>query len=89
MINFLEKFYGVLALIALVLGLVVAVIFAAALIAGQGLGNDWATFGGEIMTWGIGIAAVAVLAGLVIIYATRSHSLKMEKSSEPPSDETQ
>lgn len=86
MTRFLQQFYGVLALIALLLGLIVAVIFAAALIVGSDLGNAWAIFGGELMTWGIGIAAVAVLAGLIIIYANGSHSLKMEK--KPDSEDT-
>ena len=86
MINFLKQFYGVLALIALILGFIVAVIFAGALIIGPDLGTDWAMAGGEIMSWGIAIAAVAVLAGLIIIYASGSHSLKMEK--KPASEDS-
>lgn len=82
MISFLKQFYGVLALIALVLGFIVAVIFAVALIAGPDLGTEWALAGGQIMSWGIAIAAVAVLAGLIIIYVSGSHSLKMEKKPE-------
>lgn len=80
MIAFLKQFYGVLALIALVLGFIVAVIFAGALIVGPDLGTDWALAGGEIMSWGIALAAVAVLIGLIIIYVTESHTLKMEKT---------
>ena len=42
-----------------------------------------AVLAGDIMNWGIVLAAIAMAAGLVVIYATRAHSLMMEK---PPND---
>ena len=82
--RFLTTVYGVVTAIAFSLGLVVAVLFVIALIVGQDLGETLALLAGDIMMWGIALAAIAVLAGLIYIYVTGSHSLVMEKS--PKSD---
>jgi hypothetical protein len=78
--RFLTTVYGIVTAIAFSLGLVVAVLFVVALIAGQDLGESLALLAGDIMMWGIALAAVAVLAGLTYIYLDGSHSLVMEKS---------
>lgn len=77
--------YGILTFIALALGLLVAAVFTLAIIIGQEPGTVMALRSEEFMTWGIALAAVATAAGLVWVYATRSHSLKMEK---PQKDQT-
>lgn len=82
MTKILTNLYGILTTIALTLGLIVAIIFFAALIIGSDTGTTWALVAGEIMTWGIMLAAVAMLAGIIYIYATREHSLMMEKPSK-------
>lgn len=79
MLKLLTTVYGILTTIALALGLVVALVFLAALIAGDG---DWAILAGDIMIWGIVLAAIALAGGMIYIYATGSHSLMMESPSK-------
>lgn len=83
MLRLLTSIYGILTTIALLLGFIVAIIFIAAIIIGPSLGSSLALFAGEIMTWGIVLAAISLIAGLVYIYATGAHSLKMEKPTKP------
>lgn len=85
--RFLTALYGIVTAIAFSLGLVVAVIFVVALVIGQDLGETLALLAGDIMMWGIALAAVAVLAGLIYIYLDRSHSLLMEKPSNDSEQE--
>lgn len=75
----LTNIYGIVTAIAFSLGLVVAVIFVIALVIGQNQGETLALLAGDIMMWGIALAAIAVLAGLIYIYVDRSHSLMMDK----------
>lgn len=77
----LVAIYGTVTAIAFSLGLVVALVFVVALLIGQDLGETLAVLAGDIMMWGIALAAIAVLAGLIFIYLYRSHSLVMEKPS--------
>ena len=86
--RFLTTVYGVVTAIAFSLGLVVAVLFVIALIVGQDLGETLALLAGDIMMWGIALAAVAVLAGLLYIYLYRPHSLVMEKRPNNADDKT-
>ena len=83
MLRLLTSVYGILTTIALLLGFVVAIVFITALLIGPNGGNSLALFAGEIMTWGIVLAAISLIAGLIYIYATGSHSLKMEKPAKP------
>lgn len=83
MLRLLTSIYGILTTIALLLGFIVAIIFITALIIGPSLGSNLALFAGEIMTWGIVLAAISLIAGLAYIYATGSHSLRMEKPAKP------
>lgn len=89
MVRILTNIYGILTTVALAIGLVVAVIFFAALIAGQETGTSWALAAGEIMTWGIMLAAIATAAGLIYIYATGAHSLTMETKSKEDSPDNE
>lgn len=77
--RFLTTIYGVITTIAFSLGLVVAVLFVVAIIVGNELGETLALLAGDIMMWGIALAAVAVLAGLLYMYRVGAHSLVMEK----------
>ena len=77
--RFLTTVYGIVTTVAFSLGFVVAVIFVVAIIVGQDLGTTLALVAGDIMNWGIALAAIAVMAGLVYIYLVGSHSLVMEK----------
>jgi len=85
--RFLTTVYGVVTTIAFSLGMVVAIIFAVALIVGSDLGETLALMAGDVMMWGIALAAVAVLAGLIFIYIDRSHSLMMEKQPDTDGDD--
>lgn len=86
--RFLTTVYGIVTTIAFSLGLVVAVIFVVAIIVGQDLGETLALLAGDIMMWGIALAAIAVLAGLLYIYLYRPHSLVMEKRPNNADDKT-
>ena len=77
--RFLTTVYGIVTTVAFTLGFVVAVLFVVAIIVGQDLGTTLALLAGNIMNWGIALAAIAVLAGLVYIYLVGPHSLVMEK----------
>lgn len=77
--RFLTTVYGIVTTVAFSLGLVVAIIFAVAMIIGNDLGTTLALVAGNIMNWGIALAAIAVMAGLLYIYLVGAHSLVMEK----------
>lgn len=82
MVSFTEKVYTWLALITMALGVLVAFIFIVSLVIGGSTGESFAVFAGKIMTWGIRIAAVATLAGIINIYLKKEHTLKMDTSTE-------
>lgn len=82
--NLLEKVYTWLALLTLVLGIVVALMFAVTIVIGGVPGESIAILAGKIMTWGIKLAAVATLAGIIHIYLSKQHTLtiNVEKVEE-------
>ncbi|MCM3694271.1 hypothetical protein [Neobacillus niacini] len=78
MISVTDKLYTWLALITMALGVSVAFIFIVSLAIGGSTGESIAVFAGKLMTWGIRIAAVATLSGIINIYLKKEHTLTME-----------
>jgi hypothetical protein len=81
MVSFTDKVYTWLALITMALGVIVAFTFIVSLIIGGSAGESLAVFAGKMMTWGIRIAAVATLAGIINIYLKKEHTLTMETAN--------
>lgn len=85
--NILLKSYGVIACITLFLGFMVSIIFGISLIIGGISGENLAIFAGNLMNWGIRLATLATLIGIIHIYLTRKHSLSFkEKEQIEPED---
>lgn len=61
--------------------------FAVALIVGSSLGETLALTAGDLMMWGIALASIGVLAGLIFICVDRSHSLITDKQPGNDDDE--
>ncbi|MDQ0185891.1 hypothetical protein MKX78_21865 [Cytobacillus sp. FSL R5-0569] len=80
-----KKIYGMIALITLALGFVVAILFLIAIIIGGNQGELIAVFAGDVMNWCIKLAAIAVLFGIIDMYIRKEHSLTM-KSEEKKDD---
>ncbi|PXY23925.1 hypothetical protein [Prauserella flavalba] len=75
----LKNGYGVLAIVALSMAVVLAIVFLVALIVGGGAGTTLSEFGGTLAEWSIYIAALAMVPGLIYVYVTREHSLTSRK----------
>lgn len=76
--NVMDKIYSFLALITILLGVVTAIMFTLSLAIGGGTGEFVAILAGKIMTWGIRLAAVATLAGIIKIYLNKQHTLTID-----------
>ncbi|MDN4526428.1 hypothetical protein [Fictibacillus fluitans] len=85
----MEKIYTWLAFATMLMGIVAAAMFILSLIVGGGFGESVSVFAGKFMTWGIRIAALAMVAGIVQIYANKQHTLTMnaENTEEPEKQE--
>ena len=81
-----KKIYGMIALITLTLGFIVAILFLIAIVMGGDQGESIAVFAGDIMNWCIKLAAIAVLFGIIDMYIRKEHSLTM-KSEEKKDDD--
>jgi hypothetical protein len=85
--KFMEKIYTWLTLTTMLFGVVVAGIFGVSLLIGGSAGESMAVFSGKLMTWGIRLAAIATLAGLVHIYLSKKHTLTMDADTDIPDEE--
>jgi len=79
--NFTNKLYSWITLIAISLGLLVALLFFVSLVIGGSVGESLAVASGNLMTWAIRLATLAVLAGIINIYLSKRHTLTMDKDS--------
>ncbi|MGP9043558.1 hypothetical protein [Cytobacillus kochii] len=77
-----KKIYGMIALITLTLGFIVAILFLIAIVMGGNQGELIAIFAGEVMNWCIKLAAIAVLFGIIDIYIRKEHSLTMKSEGK-------
>lgn len=84
--NVTNKLYSWITLIALSLGLFVALLFLTAIIIGGTTGENLAVVSGDLMTWSIRLAALAVLAGIINIYISKRHTLTMDKDPDNQDD---
>ncbi|MCM3717651.1 hypothetical protein [Fictibacillus phosphorivorans] len=85
--TFMERTYTWLTLSTMLLGVVIAGMFGVSLLIGGSAGESLAVFSGKLMTWGIRLAAIATLAGLVHIYLSKKHSLTMDADTDLPEEE--
>lgn len=79
--NITNKLYSWITLIALSIGLIVALMFLISLVIGGQNGENLAIAAADLMTWAIRLATLTVLAGLINIYVSKRHTLTMEKDS--------
>lgn len=76
--KFAENIYCLLSIITMAMGVIVAMMFGFSIIMGGSYGESLAVFAGSIMNWGIRIAAIATLFGILNIYLSRQHTLTMD-----------
>lgn len=77
-----ENLFALVTLISLTIGLIVALTFILSVIIGGSLGESMAIFSGNLMTWAIRLASIAVITGLINIYITKRHSLTIQSEDE-------
>lgn len=77
-----ENLFAFVTLISLTIGLIVALTFILSVIIGRSLGESMAIFSGNLMTWAIRLASIAVITGLINIYITKRHSLTIQSEDE-------
>lgn len=79
----MQTVYGWIALVTMALGFAVFLMFCLALIIGGEGGAAVATAAGTIMGWGIRIAAIAILIGLISVYLKKDHTLNIKTENRP------
>ncbi|WP_368503269.1 hypothetical protein AB3N04_13535 [Alkalihalophilus sp. As8PL] len=72
-----EKIYTWFALLTMGLGFFVALVFIVSLLIGGSAGESLAVLSGKMMTWGIRLATIATIAGILNIYLSKQHTLTM------------
>ncbi len=77
LISLTEKVYTWLAILTMALGFIVAMAFTLSLIIGGSAGDSMAVLSGNTMKWGIRLASIATLAGIVNIYLKKQHTLTL------------
>ena len=75
---FFEKIYTFITFLTLIIGFIVALLFGLALIIGGPLATELALIASKIITWAIKLAAIAIVFGLIYIYLSKTHTLKMD-----------
>jgi len=80
--NIFKNIYTVITFITIGIGLIVAIIFLLGIIIGGQFGTTLAVAAGEIITWAIILAALAVLAGIIYIYIDKQHSLTIDSDEK-------
>lgn len=83
----LKTCYGWLAILAIVLGLVLGVIFVLAIAIGGPAAVTLSGFAAAFMPWCIGVAALATLIGLIQIYTSREHTLTVSSGTTSGNDQ--
>jgi hypothetical protein len=93
LVSLTEKIYTWLAILTMALGFIVAVAFTLSLIIGGSAGESVAVLSGNTMKWGIRLASIATLAGIVNIYLKNQHTLTLNAEEaeteipiEPPTE---
>ncbi|MGE8207030.1 hypothetical protein ACQKP0_21225 [Heyndrickxia sp. NPDC080065] len=76
--NILQKVYSYVSILTILLGFIVGLMYLIAVIIGGSGGEMIAIFSGKVMFWGIKLAAIAVLFGIINIYISKEHSLTIQ-----------
>jgi hypothetical protein len=74
--------FSIVALITLLLGAVVFLLFMVGLVLGGTAATRLAVAAGDIMQWGIKMATVAVVIGIIDIYVSRNHKLTLNSEEK-------
>lgn len=82
----LKKIYAYIAFFTVGLGFIVSLMFILALILGGSAGESLALLSKEVMTWGIRLASISVLIGVVYIYISKEHSLTINSDKKELED---
>ncbi|GFZ86770.1 hypothetical protein GCM10010978_28330 [Compostibacillus humi] len=77
----LEKTYSFITLLSMFVGFIVAMMFLIGIVAGGSFGESLSVFAGNLMTWAIRLAALAILAGIFSIYLKKNHTLTITNES--------
>ena len=80
--NLFANLYAWIAFLTMSLGLLTAVMFGASLVIGGSAGESVAVLAGNMMSWGIRFAAIAMVVGIVHTYAAKEHSLTLKSESK-------
>ncbi|MGE7185494.1 hypothetical protein ACQKKK_16265 [Peribacillus sp. NPDC006672] len=78
----LQKAYAYTSFLTIALGFMVGLLYVVAFIVGGSAGEEISLFSQAAMTWGIRLASLAVLFGIVYIYISKEHSLTMDSDKE-------
>lgn len=76
--NRLQTVYGWIALVTMALGFIVFLMFFVALLIGGSGGSALAVAAGDLMSWAIRLAAIAIVIGLVCVYFKKEHTLNIK-----------
>jgi len=77
-----EDLYTIITFITLCVGLAVALLFLFGIIVGGSIGASLAVFAGEIISWAIILAALAVALGIIHLYINKQHTLTIDSQDE-------
>ncbi|SFH05974.1 hypothetical protein SAMN05660649_03669 [Desulfotomaculum arcticum] len=80
--NLLSNLFGIFIIVAICIGAVAALMFAVGFIAGEPAGANMALLGKKILDYGIKIAAVGVLCGLINFYTCGEHELTLKNTDQ-------
>jgi len=78
--------FSIVALITLLLGAMVFLFFLVGFVLGGTIATWLAVAAGDIMQWGIKLATVAVVIGIIDIYLSRSHKLTLNSAEKKRSE---
>lgn len=82
-----KMIYGWTAFVTLLNGFIVAVLFGISFIIGGSAGETLAVFSGDLMTFSIRLATLAMISGIVYMYIEKDHRLTL--STEENQSESQ
>lgn len=77
--NIFRYLYTIITFVTMTIGLIVAFMFIIAFLIGGSAGSSLAVLAGEIISWAIASAALAVFFGMIHLYLNKEHSLKIDR----------
>ncbi|WP_044893086.1 hypothetical protein [Bacillus alveayuensis] len=76
-----EKGYSFVAFLTMLIGFVVSLLFFLSFVIGGTLGNSMAIVAGNIMSFGIRLAAIAMVLGILQVYISKKHTLSLSEET--------